>query len=376
MATISPVSLMRNSKEEESAPSVDEIRGAVKEATSALLEDVEKLAASEDDVTFRDAEARVGPLLLALGRAVVVLFLALREQRVMERYAPGARIAVGGRAFLRAPAIPRNLTTMFGVVRYWRTYMREIIDGRRHGFHPLDVSLGLSADRFSWAVLSRAVWLATKLSFAEARQTLAEFVPSAPSTEVIEKATLGFGQFAEEWFHQRPAPDDDGEVLVVLFDSKGIPTATELELARRRGKRRKQKGERSPRHRGRQRRQRYPKKPRRKKGDKSKNAKCATMVVMYTLRREGTRRLVGPVNKWIYASFAPKQYAFQMARMEANKRGFVEGSSKLVQVVTDGDPDLETYCAKYFPTAEHTIDFWHVIEYLWEAGRGLFKEGS
>lgn len=376
MATISPLSLHRNENVDRKAPNVEEIRRSVRDASTALIDQVEKMAACEGEVTFREAEGQIRLLLLAVGRAVVVLFLALREQRIMSRFPTGERLRVGGRSFLRAPAIPRNLTTMFGVVRYWRTYLREVSDGPRRGHHPLDLSLGLPADRFSWTVLSKAVWLATKLSFAEARGTLAEFVPDAPSTEVLEKATLGFGRFAEDWFQERPAPEDDGEVLVMLFDSKGIPTATELELARRRGKRRRQKPERSPRHRGRQRRRRYPKKPRRKKGDKSKNAKCATMVVMYTLRRQGTRRLVGPVNKWTYASFAPKQYAFQMARMEANKRGFAEGSGKLVQVLTDGDPDLETYCAKYFPTAEHTIDFWHVVEYLWDAGRGLLKEGS
>jgi hypothetical protein len=99
------------------------------------------------------------------------------------------------------------------------------------------------------------------------------------------------------------------------------------------------------------------------------------MIVMYTLRREGGR-LVGPINKWVYASFAPKEHAFRMARLEANKRGFTEESGKLIQIVSDGDPDLAFYAAKYFPSAEHTIDFWHVVEYLWEAGRGLFDDGS
>jgi len=102
----------------------------------------------------------------------------------------------------------------------------------------------------------------------------------------------------------------------------------------------------------------------------------ATLVVMYTLRRQGTRRLEGPINKWVYGSFAPKQHAFEIARREADKRGFTEGSGKLVQVVTDGDPDLAMYCNEYFPGAEHTIDIWHVVEYLWEAGACIFPEGS
>ena len=54
--------------------------------------------------------------------------------------------------------------------------MREVGDRARRGFHPLDVALGLVGDRFSWNVLTMAVRLATKLSFAEARATLASLV--------------------------------------------------------------------------------------------------------------------------------------------------------------------------------------------------------
>ena len=55
-----------------------------------------------------------------------------------------------------------------------------------------------------------------------------------PSTEVIEKATLGFGRFTGPWFEAAAAPEGDGDVLVVLIDSKGAPQVTEQELERRR----------------------------------------------------------------------------------------------------------------------------------------------
>jgi hypothetical protein len=201
------------------------------------------------------------------------------------------------------------------------------------------------------------------------------FVPSAPATEVIEQAVLGLGRHTAEWFETAPAPEGDGDVLIAMFDSKGAPTATETELKRRRGKRRKRRGPKSPRHRGRARRGRYPKKPRRKKGDKSKNAKMATMVVMYTLKRHG-KKLLGPINRKIYASFAPKRHAFEIARREADKRGFTEASGKLVQIVTDGDDDLAVYAKEFFPTAKHTVDVMHVIEKLWSAGESIHREDS
>ncbi len=66
-----------------------------------------------------------------------------------------------------------------------------------------------------------------------------------------------------------------------------------------------------------------------------------TVVVRCTRRSEGTL-LLGPINKWHYACFAPKKHAFEVARREADKRGFTADSGKIVQLVTDGDNDLET----------------------------------
>lgn len=102
----------------------------------------------------------------------------------------------------------------------------------------------------------------------------------------------------------------------------------------------------------------------------------ATIVTMYTLRRNANGDLEGPINKKVYASYAPKRHAVAIARREADKRGFGSESEKLIQIVTDGDNDLDRYIGEYFPKAEHTVDVYHVTEYLWAAGECLYKEGS
>lgn len=71
-------------------------------------------------------------------------------------------------------------------------------------------------------------------------------------------------------------------------------------------------------------------------------------------------------------SFAPKRHAFEIARREADKRGFNADSGKQVHLVTDGDKYLECYAAEIFPDARHTIDVIHVIEKLWIAGECLY----
>jgi len=378
MPALSPLTLIRNPQRD-----VERVMTAVEAETALRLrfDDViaaTRAAADDTETSFKAFETVLRECVFALARAAAVFFLVLCEARVAAAH--GAVVERAGRRFRAAAAQPRSLTTMFGVVRYWRTYMREVGAETRCGFHPLDVVLGLSADRFSANVLSHAVRLATKLPYEEARSIMAWLVGAVPSTEVIEQAVLGLGRRTADWFLTASAPVGDGDVLVIQFDGKGAPQATEEELARRRVKRGKRVigGSPSPRHRGRDHRKRHPKKPRRKKGDHSKNAKIATGVVMYTLRREGGR-LLGPLNKWVYASFGPKEHVFEVARREATKRGFGPGSGKLgklTQILTDGDTDLALYIKRYFPEAIHTIDVMHVIEKLWSAAGALFREGS
>lgn len=375
MINIAPVRLSRNGEvSSEARPSADKLREEVRRASGAIVEYVERSASSTELPDFKDFEHGLREPLFALARAAIVLFLALVEQRVVGALTP--RVMQGGRLFRKAPAQARNLGTWFGPVRYWRTYLREVsVRSGRRGFHPLDVALGLIADRFSWNVLTVAVRLATKLAFAEARATMGLFVPQPPSTEVIEQAVLGLGHHVKEWFNQAPVPKGDGEVLITLLDGKGAPTATHSELSRRRGKRKRRQKAASPRHRGRDKRRRWPGKPRRKKGDKSKNAKMATVVVQYTLHRQG-ELLLGPINRRVYVSFGPKRHAFEWAQSQAARRGFGPGSGKLHQVLTDGDNHYAPLVAEYFPDAIHTCDVMHVVEKLWSAGECLFREGT
>jgi hypothetical protein len=89
----------------------------------------------------------------------------------------------------------------------------------------------------------------------------------APATETIEQVVLGMGRDAAPFMKQLKAPPEDGEVLVIEVDGKCPPTATEAELAKRRGKR-KPKHEKDcvcgcQRHRGKAKRQRRGSKKRR-----------------------------------------------------------------------------------------------------------------
>ncbi len=350
-------------------PASSEIRDRIGRQVEDVLAFLGKPSALR---SFGEVEKAVISFAFVLGRLFLNYFLAWRNENsageVKQMKSPGCRVR---------PAQPRLLGTYFGKVRYWRTYLR-----RRggSGVYPLDIALGLPADGFSFIVMGLAARLSTMVSYDQVAGLLLNFLSWSPSKMSIEKAVLGLGRYTAEWFETAPPPEGDGEVLVIQFDSKATPTATDSELEKRRRKRGPRPAGSSPRHRGREKRRRRGSKPRKKKGDKSKNGRAVTLVVMYTLREardaKGRRILEGPINRRFYGSYAAKRHAFAIARREANKRGFGPGSGKRIQIVTDGDEDLTRYAGEFFPGVIHTLDVMHVMEHLWEAGGCLYKEGS
>lgn len=319
-------------------------------------------------INFYEFEQNLIPKMRVVGKQLVLLFLCMREEHYINSH-PDVEID-----YKNQGPKSRIFACFFGRLRYWRSYMYNLAGNG--GYYPLDIELGLTQDSFSMLVQSYAIKLATKVSYAQTVVLLTMFLRWSPSQRTIEETVLGFGRHTNDWFESQPAPEDDGEVLIIQIDSKAIPTATDEELKKRRGKRKVNPHSGSQRHRNRAARKNRYKKKRRKKGDKSKNGKMATIVVMYTLKLCSDGTLEGPINKKVYASYAPKRHAVAIARREADKRGFVKGDNRLVQIVTDGDNDLACYIEELFPNAIHTIDVFHVMEYLWEAGGSIYKEGS
>lgn len=321
--------------------------------------------------SLSDLEAAVSRRLKAVGRLVMLLALTIGEEQLEPETKRKEK------SYVRRPRQKKWLGTIFGGILYFRTYLRAAArEEDRSGLHPLDQQWGITRDRFSMNVMATSARLATHVSFDICKDLLEEFWGWSPAKDSIEQMVLGLGADTEDYFEQTPPPPGDGEVLVIQIDGKGAPTATQSELSKRRQPWKGKVKAPSPRHRGRMRRKGWQKPRRRKPGDKRKNAKMATVVVMYTLKRDGDL-LLGPINKRVYGSFAPKRHAFAWAAREAAKRGFDPMSDKsLIQFVSDGDPDLRVLAEEYLPCAVQTIDLMHVMEYLWSVGECLHSVGS
>jgi hypothetical protein len=322
---------------------------------------------------FWEFETQLLVRMAVLGACLIRLFLTARYERLQVqpflddgKYRPGDIYA------------ERTLKTFYGEVTYGRHYLMS--RGGGSGFFPLDLVLGLTRDRLSPWVMQWVARLATRMSFKASQMVCKAVLNWAPATETIEQVVLGMGREAAPFMKQLAAPAQDGAVLVIEVDGKCPPTATEAELAKRRGQRRPRSQKSCTcgcqRHRGQAKRQARGSKQRRKKGDKSKNGKEVSVVVMYTLKRGDDGKLHGPISKKLYATFAGRKAAALWARAEATKRGFGPDTTKTVQIVVDGAKGLKDQLQPLFPKAIFTLDVCHVVEKLWALGHRCHAEGS
>jgi hypothetical protein len=325
------------------------------------------LACVEGPQPFTTFERGLWSALLGLGRALVGLFLARQAARLR----PTA-YELGRVSYVLDVDKPRTteLGTRFGKVAFTRPV------GRRTGWRsrcavdlPVDRELGLVGG-FSLETVTSMVFLCTLLSFETARRTFSAFCEWCPSPRAVLRMVDAVGEEARGFVEALPAPDDDGEILVIQVDGRGAPMIGKVEHQRRTRKRGTKKRRRSARtnrrHARRARRREHPKK-RRTSGQKSKNAKVAVLAVIYTLRKtpEG---LEGPLNKRIIGTFRGHDELFRWLVPEAKKRGY---GTKRTLFAADGCNHIWRCQEKYLPDVDVCIDWYHVVEKLWEAGEAL-----
>jgi hypothetical protein len=237
---------------------------------------------------------------------------------------------------------------------------------------PVDRELALSGT-FTLVVITTLVKFCAQMAFGAARRTFREIFEWAPSQRATLRMVDALGAKARPFLEQAAAPEDDGEVLMLQVDGKGAATISSREHARRTRPHRRKKGNR--RHQRRARRREEPK-VRRKPGKKSKNAKMAALGAIYTLKRTPEGDLDGPINKRVYATFVSYRALFQWLITEARKRGY--GTDKFSKVVflADGAKVLWDLQQEFFPDAECGLDWYHVVEKLWAAGKALHRGRS
>jgi hypothetical protein len=99
----------------------------------------------------------------------------------------------------------------------------------------------------------------------------------------------------------------------------------------------------------------------------------AVVGVLYTLRRSD-EGLDGPVNKRLFATFSGHRALFEWLHAEAAKRGYGTDKFTRVHFLADGAKAIWKLQEEFFPDAEVCLDWYHVIEKLWDAGKCIHRK--
>lgn len=324
------------------------------------------VAVEEREATLHEVERDLLPRLMALGGALLGVWLAVRDPS----FAPAT--TTHGRASYRLVGRREGiLRTRFGELRFPRP-VYELVHGRGPAtIVPQDRALGLACGRMTLGVHLTAAYLAAKMAFDQVTDVMRQFGGYVPSKRTILGIVDKLGPHAVTLMKDMPVPKDDGEVLVIQNDDKGAGMIGKREHARRcRPHKKRGKGETRG---GRRRKRLSNPQPRRGKGKKSKNARMAKVFVIYTLRRGADGTLEGPLNKRVIATFGSRRDAFSAALQEATRRGY---GTKPTYFLADGARAIWKLQREFFPLATGCVDWYHVCEYLWLAGGTTHAEGS
>ena len=339
--------------------------GSARADVQGAFERARKLADSELPQRFCGFERELWSAVLTLGRAFVSLFLAHQAARSR----PVDYIHEGQRFVLKGQRVS-ELGTRFGKVSFLRPLgRRRDAAGRGVADLPVDRELGLCSG-FSVGLVMAVTRLCAQFAFGQARGTFRYFHDWAPSSRAVLRMGDSVGDVARPFLEDLPAPRGDGDVLVIEVDARGAPMIGPAEHQLRKASRKKLRGSTRRHHRRHLKRARA--KPRRKSGEKSKNAKGAFVAVLYTLRRTANGR-EGPINKRLIATFESHQSLFIWLKREAIKRGY---GVKPCLFLADGSEHIWRLQQEHLPLAESCIDWFHVIEKMWDAGQAFHCPGS
>lgn len=167
-----------------------------------------------------ETEQKVLQMIVSIGHLAMSQYLALQGDGDL-----GETVELDG-AILQRSARPhaRRIRTVFGehVIDAF-VYGRDL--HRHTDFKPIDVRLGMPANQFSPLFQKISMQLGTEQAYNQAAQVFEMIFGSRISVNSLERIHQHASVVAEEFLYQAPipAPPEEGEVLVVSGDAKGIP---------------------------------------------------------------------------------------------------------------------------------------------------------
>lgn len=266
----------------------------------------------------------------------------------------------------------RRYVSIFGEFR-----LQRVVYGTREGqkldFVPLDNRLQFPESVFSYVLQDWDQSLCVEEAFRQAKATMWRILGLKQSVDSLEHMNQEMAQGATGFMLGRPAPQEEGELVVLSADGKGIVMRRQAD---------------DP-----------PPKAHRTKGDKASQKRMATVATVYTvdayrrtpaqvvsaLFRDAPERSSDrpkPQHKEVWASLARDDQpgsgmasAFAWMVGELYLRG--RAADKPLVFISDGQESLWEARHYWLPKrAVDILDILHVTPRLWKAAHVFHREGS
>ena len=248
----------------------------------------------------------------------------------------------------------------------WRPYFYKQGVGSAS---PLDEVLSLGEDCYSDVVREIAEYLGTASAYEKVVDLFHYLLGQSLSKNAVQLMVAEDATDMEAYYEQKDAPlvSEEGRILVVQADGKGVPLVKETEAVH---------------------------KVRLGKGEKRSQKKEAVVTSVYTIgtnprspkavvaslfRREkpeaGTdepSEWAKPQHKEVWATLEGKDVALARLACRVEKRQGAHITDRVA--LTDGAEALQKRVLQHFPDFTLILDFIHANEYLWDAANRLYAE--
>jgi hypothetical protein len=316
--------------------------------------------------TAYEVELSLFRRLLVLGAKLLYLFFVHRAATRPK----GPFYAPDGTALEYHDLRPTTYFSVFGKIRFRRHYFHA---PGQEGFCPLDAELSLPSRCYSDLLRDWAEYAITTESYGESSKVLKRILNLSISKLALETSVLEDATDVEAFYEQKavPSPANEGSILVVQGDGKGVPMVRSDSA---------------------------PQPARRGKGQKRTKKKEAVVTAIYTIaphfrtaqqvvagllrsEAEGEEEPSGvrarqkrpaPVGKEVRATLAGKDVAFERLTRRVAQR---EGEHIRQRVaLTDGAEPLQRQVNDRLSMFTLVLDIIHTSGYLWDAANALLGE--
>jgi hypothetical protein len=240
---------------------------------------------------------------------------------------------------------------------------------------PLDAQLGLPAGEFSYVLEDWSQRLCLQGAFAEAARSLHDLLGLRPSVRSLEGLNRVVAEVAADFTAGRPVPppEQEGELLVLTADGKGVPM-------------RRPVADQPRRH------------PRRRKGEKANQKQMACVGAIYTIdrfvrtpdqvvdevqRRDRAKDRPAPQHKHVWAEMTQVVEGEELngrvnlfAHLAEERQRRDPAGAKTTVCLLDGERALWDAWDEFWPDTVGILDLFHVLERLWDAAYCFHAEGS